>query len=188
MALNDPPSMQFAGFQSGDPVEMSPPPRNRNLTPLHGTPAVKKAPLEDECDIPCTSVIGVHRDLRRLSEEMDQDRANREEEHMLAKKSRDKWLFWAVGAAVSVILTCAGTVYTTVKEAGENRERQRVLMSNVTTLLSITRGLEHDNTVTEQAVQESARDRAALRQSQRELETKIWELRQQVSTPHTPHR
>jgi hypothetical protein len=184
MAINDPSSMQFAGFQSGDPVEMSPPPRNRSLTPMREVPTTTRAPLEDECDIPCNSVIGVHKDLRRLSEEIDQDRANREEEHMLAKKSRDKWLSWAVATAVTVILTCAGTVYTTVTEAGANRERQKVLMNNVTMLLSITRGLEHDNTVTGQAVQESARDRAALHQAQRELETKIWELRQQASTPH----
>lgn len=173
MTAKDPtnPTMHFSGI-TGDQVAMTSP---RKHTLRHEVP--DSNPVK-ECETPCSSLTAVHADLRAMKQEFEDDRNVREKAAAKSAKSRSKWLASAVGFAVSVLMASGGSIYATVSQAGASREKDRVLHEDVTMLLKISRGLEHDNIVTGQVLQQSAADRVELHQQQRDLETKIWELRQ----------
>ncbi len=157
-------------------------PRPRNNTPLREL---------EECGTACFGLDTVQRDFNVLKKEQQDVRAEIKADQLERKEAQSRMLKWILGAMTGILLPAAMAVGSTLIGIGEIREQQRAMREDVSTLLGVSRRLDHDNTVSDAAIQESARDREALHTYDHNLELKIWELQTrssgvQMPTPLTP--
>lgn len=91
------------------------------------------------------------------------------------KALRDKLIKWAIGVIGTAFM--AGLIPTVqmLIGVGEIREQQSAVRSDVAEVLTVTSTLVRDNEATRAKLDESARDRAAIHETIRALEAKVWE-------------
>ena len=80
-----------------------------------------------------------------------------------------------VGSAMVIGLI---PLVSTLVGIGEVREQQRAMRADVSEVLTLARSLERTDIQTRGLVAESVRDRAAIHEELRTVETKIWEAAQ----------
>lgn len=95
---------------------------------------------------------------------------------------RTKLIKWAIGVAASAILAGIVPTIKMLIDVGAISEQQRALRADVTQVLTVTSTLTRDGETTRAKLDESARDRAALHESLRSVEAKLWEMRQRRGT------
>lgn len=153
------------------------PPRSRNNTPLREI---------DDCGIACSGLAAVHRDYMSLKQEQEEVHAEYKMEKQERKEEQSRRTKWLVGALTGILIPAAVAMGSTLIGIGKIQEQQQTMRENVNALLTVSRRLDHDNTVSDSALRESARDREALHEYDHNLELKIWELQTRSSGVHMP--
>lgn len=99
---------------------------------------------------------------------------------------RTKLIRWVIGVAGSALLAGGIPTAKMLIDVGSISEQQRAMRADVTQMLTVTATLVRDGETVRAKLDESARDRAALHESIRSVETKLWEMRQRRSAGETP--
>jgi hypothetical protein len=119
--------------------------------------------------------------LRAMRASLTELRAMRAEDRAM----RARLIKWAVGTIGSMLAIGLIPTVKMLISVGEISEQQRAARADVAEVLTVTSTLVRDGEVTRTKLDESAHDRAALHESLRSLEAKVWEVtrRQREGTP-----
>jgi hypothetical protein len=116
-------------------------------------------------------------DMRAVRESLAELRTMRTDDRAL----RARLIKWVIGVAGSALLAGGIPTVKMLIDVGAISEQQRAMRADVTQMLTVTSTLVRDGETTRAKLDESARDRAALHESLRSVETKLWEMRQRRS-------
>lgn len=121
-------------------------------------------------------------DIRAVRASLVELRKMRADDQVL----RTKLIRWVISVAGSALLAGGIPTAKMLIDVGSISEQQRAMRADVTQMLTVTATLVRDGETVRAKLDESARDRAALHESVRSVETKLWEMRQRRSAGETP--
>lgn len=121
--------------------------------------------------------------MRAVRESLTELRTMRDDDRAL----RTRLIKWVIGVAGSALLAGGIPTIKMLIDVGAIGEQQRAARAEVTQVLAVTSTLVREGETTRAKLDEAARDRAALRESIRSVETKLWEMRQRRSGGGTPN-
>lgn len=99
------------------------------------------------------------------------------------EQARVRLIRWALGICGSAVAICALPLVSLLIDVGAMREQQRQMREDVSRVLVVSERLAAESTTVQARIDESARDRAALHESIRAVEAKMWEQRRAIARP-----
>jgi len=120
--------------------------------------------------------------LRAMRASLTELRGMRAEDRAL----RAKLIKIVIGVATTICTVGGLPAVRMLVSVGEISEQQRAMRTDVAEVLSVTSSLVREGVTTRAKLDESARDRAAIHESLRSLEAKVWEVTQRQRQGGTP--